>query len=211
MTTEAIERRYPGLIGALARHPGIGAVIGRSADGSRAAARRRTASADLDAPLPDGRDLLADYGPRAVEALRRLAGFANRRRPDPARRVDAVTGEVTGFEELVGSHGGLGGRQTEPFILCPSVAASWPTVPRLGRRPSIASSWRGGSSCRANGWADGVTDTKPASHRRPTSPDAPTGADGPRVDPGRPVDPKAAELRAEKNPLKRASRLSGPD
>ena len=33
--------------------------------------------------------------------------------------LDPVTGEVTGFEELIGSHGGLGGWQTEPFILVP--------------------------------------------------------------------------------------------
>ena len=36
------------------------------------------------------------------------------------------------------------------------------------------------------------------------------GPEGPRVDPGRPVDPKAAELRAEKNPLKRAVKVLGP-
>jgi NRAMP (natural resistance-associated macrophage protein)-like metal ion transporter len=36
------------------------------------------------------------------------------------------------------------------------------------------------------------------------------GPDGPRVDPGRPVDPKAAELRAEKNPLKRLLKSFGP-
>ena len=33
--------------------------------------------------------------------------------------VDQVSGEVTGFEELVGSHGGLGGWQSEAFIMCP--------------------------------------------------------------------------------------------
>src|ERR1035437_2909309 len=38
----------------------------------------------------------------------------------------------------------------------------------------------------------------------------PPGADGPRVDPGRPVDPKAAELRAEKNSLKRLGKALGP-
>ena len=32
----------------------------------------------------------------------------------------------------------------------------------------------------------------------------------PRVDPARPVDPKAAELRAEKNPLKRLGKALGP-
>ena len=36
------------------------------------------------------------------------------------------------------------------------------------------------------------------------------GPEGPRVDPGRPVDPKAAELRAEKNPLKRLGKVLGP-
>ena len=40
--------------------------------------------------------------------------------------------------------------------------------------------------------------------------DVPAGPDEPRVDPGRPVDPKAAELRAEKNPLKRAFKVLGP-
>jgi hypothetical protein len=29
-------------------------------------------------------------------------------------------GEVAAFEELIGSHGGLGGPQTEPFILHPA-------------------------------------------------------------------------------------------
>ena len=43
-----------------------------------------------------------------------------------------------------------------------------------------------------------------------TAQDAPTGADGPRVDPDRPVDPKAAELRAEKNSLKRLGKALGP-
>ena len=30
------------------------------------------------------------------------------------------TGEVAAFEELVGSHGGLRGHQTQPFIMFPS-------------------------------------------------------------------------------------------
>ncbi len=32
----------------------------------------------------------------------------------------ARSGEVTSYEDLVGSHGGLGGRQVEPFILHPA-------------------------------------------------------------------------------------------
>ena len=33
---------------------------------------------------------------------------------------DPVMGEVAAFEELIGSHGGLGGPQTQPFILHPA-------------------------------------------------------------------------------------------
>ena len=37
--------------------------------------------------------------------------------------LDTATDEVAAFEELIGSHGGLGGTQTQPFILHPS---DWP-------------------------------------------------------------------------------------
>jgi hypothetical protein len=119
MTSDAIERRHPGLIGALARHPGIGAVIGRSAEG-HTLVLGTDGQHDLDATPLDGSVLLAAYGPRAGEALCRLAGFKTAGDLILLGSVDAVTSEVTGFEELVGSHGGLGGRQTEPFILCPA-------------------------------------------------------------------------------------------
>ena len=118
MTSEAIETRHPGLIDALARHPGIGALLVRSAAG-HALVLGAHGRLDLAEGQPDGSDPLADYGPRAAEALQRLAGFPNAGDLVLLGAVDGITGEVTGFEELVGSHGGLGGRQTEPFILCP--------------------------------------------------------------------------------------------
>src|SRR5664280_1641819 len=97
----------------------------------------------------------------------------------------------------------VGGRPSRSS--CAPRRWSWPTIRRSGRPPSIVSWWRGGSSCRASGGVDGVTDTNPA-----TESGVPTGPDGPRVDPGRPVDPKAAELRAEKNSLKRLGKALGP-
>ena len=119
MTREAIETRHPGLIEALAQHPGIGAVVARSAAGHPmvlgANGRRH-----LSASPPDGGDPLADYGSRAAEDLLRLESFTNAGDLILLGAVDGVTGEVTGFEELVGSHGGLGGWQAEPFILCPA-------------------------------------------------------------------------------------------
>ena len=119
MVSEAIEKQHPGLIEALARHPGIGAVVSRSAAG-HVLVLGTSGRTDLSAAEPDGNDPLAGYGPQAAEALRRLAAFPTAGDLILLGAVDDVTGEVTAFEELVGSHGGLGGRQTEPFILCPA-------------------------------------------------------------------------------------------
>jgi hypothetical protein len=119
MTGEAIETLYPGLIDALARHPGIGALVVRSAAG-HALVVGPHGRVDLTEGGPDEGDPLADYGPRAAEDLVRLEGFSTAGDLILLGAVDRVSGEVTGFEELVGSHGGLGGWQTEPFILCPA-------------------------------------------------------------------------------------------
>ena len=42
------------------------------------------------------------------------------------------TGEVAAFEELVGCHGGLGGPQTEPFVLFPAELEIDPAEPIVG-------------------------------------------------------------------------------
>jgi hypothetical protein len=117
-TEEAIEARYPGLIEGLALHPGIGLLLVRSAAG-RAQVLARKGRLDLTAGGPDGDEILAGYASQAAENLLRLDGFATTGDLILLGAVDAASGEVTGFEELVGSHGGLGGWQTEPFILCP--------------------------------------------------------------------------------------------
>jgi hypothetical protein len=119
MTSEAIETRHPGLIATLAGHPGIGAVIARS-DTGHTLVFGTSGRTDLSGAQPGRADPLVDYGPRAAESVRRLDGFPNAGDLILLGAVDQVTGEVTGFEALIGSHGGLGGRQTEPFILCPA-------------------------------------------------------------------------------------------
>jgi hypothetical protein len=132
MTAETIGASYPGLIEALARHPGIGAVVMRSAAGHAVVLGRRgrvdlttgEAQAAMSVAEPvgenDGDDLLAEFGPRAAENLLHLEAFANAGDLILLGAVDRVSGEVTGFEELIGSHGGLGGWQSEPFIMCPA-------------------------------------------------------------------------------------------
>ena len=119
MTEEAIQALYPGVIEALARHPGIGALLVRSAAG-HATVLGAHGRFDLTAGEPDDGDLLAAYGPRAAENLVHLEGFSNAGDLILLGSVDRLSGQVTAFEELVGSHGGLGGWQAEPFILCPA-------------------------------------------------------------------------------------------
>jgi hypothetical protein len=118
MTDATIETRHPHLIEGLAGHPGIGALLVRSADGHSlvlGAHGRR----DLTSDHLDGIDPLDAYGPRAADNLLHLDGFPNVGDLVLLGAVDPASEEVTGFEELVGSHGGLGGWQGEPFILCP--------------------------------------------------------------------------------------------
>ena len=118
MTDATIETHYPHVIEGLARHPGIGALMVRSASG-QALVLGPQGRLDLAAAHPDGPGPLDAYGPRAAENLLHLDGFPNVGDLILLGAVDRVSDEVTGFEELVGSHGGLGGWQAEPFILCP--------------------------------------------------------------------------------------------
>jgi uncharacterized membrane protein YvlD (DUF360 family) len=119
LTYESIEELYPGLIGALAGHPGIGALLVRTGTGQAVVLGPR-GRIDLNAGGLDGIDPLAVYGARAAENLAHLDHFENVGDLILLGAADEVSGEVTGFEELVGSHGGLGGWQTEPFVLCPA-------------------------------------------------------------------------------------------
>jgi hypothetical protein len=119
LTREELARRFPRLLDGLVANADIGfvmvateregtVVLGR--DGVRYLADDRV----------DGVDPLADYPPTAAEHLRRSDRF--RHVPDLLcnGRFDPATGEVPAFEELVGSHGGLGGTQAEPFLLAPA-------------------------------------------------------------------------------------------
>ena len=117
-TEDTIEARYPGLIEGLRIHPGIGLLVVRSGAG-HVLLLSGSGRLDLTAGFPDRDALLAGFGPGAAENLLRLEGFANAGDLILVGAVDAISGDVTGFEELVGSHGGLGGWQVEPFILCP--------------------------------------------------------------------------------------------
>jgi uncharacterized membrane protein YvlD (DUF360 family) len=124
VSLERLEDLYPQLLPALCEHPGIGFVLVRS-ERSGALAIGKRGTRFLDDDRVEGEDPLAPFGPHAAEHLRRTDGF-----PHCADLMLNSTfwpefGEVAAFEELVGSHGGMGGTQSFPFVLHPSELA-WP-------------------------------------------------------------------------------------
>ena len=124
MMLEEIEELHPELLPALVQHPGISFLRVRSATrGPLALGARGTRR--LEDGAVEGEDPLASFGPNAGAHLLRADAFTHA--PDllAMSMYDPQTEEVAAFEELVGSHGGLGGPQGHPFALVP---AEWSPV-----------------------------------------------------------------------------------
>ncbi|AXK31409.1 hypothetical protein DVA86_00855 [Streptomyces armeniacus] len=120
MSREAIDARHPALLRALADHPGIGFLLVRSEEHGPVVIGAGACEHRLDTGEVTGdRDPLACFGPGAVAAVRRTAGFPHAADIMVNSSVDPATGEVHAFEEQIGSHGGLGGEQNQAFLLSP--------------------------------------------------------------------------------------------
>lgn len=116
---EQIKIFYPDLIPGLVQHEGVGFIMVRSQEFGPMVIGKKGIHYLTDGTI-EGEDPLAVFGPRADSHLSRTDSF--KYAPDILVNSfhDPVTNEVAAFEELVGSHGGLGGEQTQPFILYPS-------------------------------------------------------------------------------------------
>jgi hypothetical protein len=118
VTLERLGELHPRLVDALREHPGIGFVVVRS-ERHGAVAFGADGAHYLDEGRVEGADPLAPFGPNAADHVRRTDGFAH----CPDVLVNSIfepdTEEVAAFEELVGSHGGMGGSQSLPFVLFP--------------------------------------------------------------------------------------------
>lgn len=123
---DAIEHAHPDLIGGLAAHPGIGMVVVQGVDGPMAYGSG--GSHRLRDGTVVGLDPLVPYGPDARADLLRHQSAAHVGDLVVISSVDPQTQEVSAFEELVGSHGGLGGWQTEAMLVHP---AAWPVTAHL--------------------------------------------------------------------------------
>ncbi|HWO82436.1 MAG TPA: phage holin family protein [Solirubrobacterales bacterium] len=130
LTLERIESLYPLLVPTLREHPGIGFLLVRS-ERHGALSLGPAGTHFLDEDRVEGEDPLAPFGPNAADHLRRTDGF-----PHCADLMLNSTywpefGEVAAFEELVGSHGGMGGTQSFPFVLHPA-ELEWPAEEVVG-------------------------------------------------------------------------------
>jgi uncharacterized membrane protein YvlD (DUF360 family) len=124
MTLEQIDQLYPRLVPSLRAHPGIGFLLIRSSRLGPVVIGR-SGMHHLDTGVVEGKDPLAIFGANAARHVKRTDGFAHVADIMINSRYEPQTDEVFAFEELVGSHGGLGGPQSYPFIVLPH---SW-TVP----------------------------------------------------------------------------------
>lgn len=124
LTSERIERLFPGLLDNLRSHPGIGFLLVRD-DEDRPVVLGGSGSRRLDDGRLDGEDPLAPYGAHAATVVARTDRFPHCADIMLNSTYWQDSDEVAAFEDLVGSHGGLGGDQCRPFVMAPQ-ALRWP-------------------------------------------------------------------------------------
>ena len=133
VTLEQLAEAHPGLIDALARHQGIGAMLIKSETHGSIVIGRDGINY-LEEDRVEGVDPIAQYGGRSREAILRLDGMDFVPDLSVISLYDAEFDEVAAFEELIGSHGGLGGPQTQPLIMHP---AEWALDEVLVGAPAV--------------------------------------------------------------------------
>ncbi|MFQ5511222.1 MAG: phage holin family protein [Candidatus Krumholzibacteriia bacterium] len=122
LPTEYVIEKYPALLGGLVSHPGVGFVITTNRDGElmmmgkEGMRRLRSGHVEGSDPLSAYTNGSDDRG--TIDALVQMSGYPNAGDlvVNGAIRPD---GSVVSFENQRGTHGGLGGEQTEPFIIYP--------------------------------------------------------------------------------------------
>lgn len=129
LTLETIVERHPDLIKALLAHPGISFVMVKTAKKGTAVLGKK-GTYYLATDTVEGKNPLVNFGPNIVRHLKRHDSFAHM--PDILLNsyYDPKTETVYAFEDFVGSHGGAGGPQSEPFLAYPSILSK-PKTPLI--------------------------------------------------------------------------------
>lgn len=119
LTLEEIDKFYPNLIDQLLAQPLIGFVL---VDSKKAGGIviGKEGEYYLKTDKVVGKNPLENFGPNAHLHIKRSHGFYNVADIMVNSSYDPVMNEVHAFEELLGSHGALGGDQIYPFMLFPN-------------------------------------------------------------------------------------------
>jgi uncharacterized membrane protein YvlD (DUF360 family) len=154
LTLEEIDERHPRLVPALREHEHVGWLLVRSAEHG-AVVLGRNGVRYLEDDRVVGEDPLAPFSPTAARHLQRTDGFEHVADIMVGSFYDPMLDEGCAFEELISFHGGLGGPQTRPFILC-SAELPLPQQPILGAAAvhEVLSGWRALLQRRAAGVAE---------------------------------------------------------
>ena len=119
LTYEEINSMFPDMIQEIVNNEYVGFILVRSSQrGDMAIGKNGIYYLDNDEI--EGENPLEGFGDNIAQHLKRSSSF--KYTPDILVNsfYDAENDEVCAFEELVGSHGGVGGSQSEPFILYPA-------------------------------------------------------------------------------------------
>jgi hypothetical protein len=120
LSLEQLVAAYPGLIEALVAHAGLEFVLVQSETrGAIVLGKGGRRELEEDGVV-EGEDPLGGFSPYTAESLRRLAGYANAGDIIVNGTYNPSTGQVIGIDDLVGAHGGVGGMQTQPFLIYPA-------------------------------------------------------------------------------------------
>jgi hypothetical protein len=119
LTLEELNANFPAVVPGLVEHEGIGFIMVRSQENGPVVFGANGVYY-LEQDRFEGENPLEMYGPNAPDHLRRTDSFPNC--PDILVNsfYDPEKNEGCAFEELIGFHGGMGGTQTQPFLLHPA-------------------------------------------------------------------------------------------
>jgi hypothetical protein len=128
MTAVELEQLHPGLLDNLVAHPDIGLVVTYTETGMPWVIGKSGARNLGNDTLTGDSDPLNAYGDGDLRAaqIKRVADFPH------AGDLIIISntyehGQVAAFEELIGSHGGIGGQQTDAFLFHPADIVVPPT------------------------------------------------------------------------------------
>jgi uncharacterized membrane protein YvlD (DUF360 family) len=122
VTLEELEEHYPQVIPTLRDHPGVAFMLVHSTEHGPVVIGR-TGTHYIDSGRVDGEDPLAPFGENAAAKAKRTDGFGHVADIMVNSTYWHELEEVAAFEELIGSHGGMGGPQQYPFLLVPDAFA----------------------------------------------------------------------------------------